>query len=450
MLSQNGLPHPQRMLAFATVAVVVFLAVLDEAVINVALPVLTVQLDVDPASSLWLVNAYRLAVVMVLLPVAALGDSLGYRRVYLGGTALFTFASLLCAIAPSFEVLVAARVLQGIGAAGIMGINMALVRFIFPPNMLGRAVGNVAVIVAVASAAGPSLAGAILSVAPWQALFLVNVPIGILALFVGYKTLPITQGTGQRIDIRSALFAAATFGLLILGINILGEGGSVLVALALLLGSAVIGTLFVRSQLPLAAPMLPVDLLRRPVFALSATTSILSFSAHAIALVCLPFYLHDVLLRSVAQTGLLMTPLPLATAVAATIAGRLADRFEPGRLAAIGLLIFASGLAFLAVLPANASDLAVIWPMALAGFGFGMFQTPNNKVLIASAPKHRSGGASAIQSTGRLLGQSIGVALLAIIFGLFAGHAIPIGLGIAALLAASGIIPSALRKTEQG
>lgn len=448
MQVQDGLPNPQRILAFVTVSIVLFLAVLDEAVVTVALPLMAKDLNASPADALWIINAYRLAIVMVLLPVAALGDSLGYRRVYLSGIALFTVASLASALAPSLEILVAARVLQGFGAAGIMGINIALVRFIFPQAMLGRAVGNVAVVVAVSSAAGPSVAGVILSIAAWPALFLVNIPIGIVALIVGFKTLPVTPGSRRRIDVKSALFAALTFGLLIIGVNALAEGGQLLWGFALIGLATVIGAVFARSQLKLTFPMLPVDLLKMPVFALSATTSMLAFGAYALALASLPFYLHDVLQHSAAETGLLMTPLPIATAVAAMISGRLADRLAPGKIAAGGLLVFSIGLAFLAFLPFDATNLDIVWRTALAGFGFGIFQAPNNKVMIGSAPRSRSGGASAIQSTARLLGQSIGVALLAIVLGTQIESAFSIGLGIAACLAAAGILPSVLRRFE--
>ena len=448
MQVQDGLPNPQRILAFVTVSIVLFLAVLDEAVVTVALPLMAKDLHASPADALWIINAYRLAIVMVLLPVAALGDSLGYRRVYLSGIALFTAASLVSALAPSLEILVAARVLQGFGAAGIMGINIALVRFIFPQAMLGRAVGNVAVVVAVSSAAGPSVAGVILSIAAWPALFLVNIPIGIVALIVGFKTLPVTPGSGRPIDVKSALFAAVTFGLLIIGVNALAEGGQLLWGFAFIGLATVIGAVFARSQLKLTFPMLPVDLLKMPVFALSATTSMLAFGAYALALASLPFYLHDVLKHSAAETGLLMTPLPIATAAAAMISGRMADRLAPGKIAAGGLLVFSIGLAFLAFLPFDATNLDIVWRTALAGFGFGIFQAPNNKVMIGSAPRSRSGGASAIQSTARLLGQSIGVALLAIVLGTQIESAFSIGLGIAACLAAAGILPSALRRFE--
>ncbi|WP_082652360.1 MFS transporter [Aureimonas sp. AU12] len=448
MPPQDGLPQPQRSLAFATIALALFVAVLDGAIANIALPPITRELGIRPVDAIWVVNAYQLAVTMVLLPLASLGERIGYRRVYLGGLALFTLASLLCALSSSLPTLVAARTLQGLGAAGVMSINIALVRFIFPRAMLGRAVGNVAVIVGVSAAAGPSIAGLILSIAPWQALFLVNVPVGLLALFVGWRTLPATPLSVHPFDWRSALLSAATFGLVISGINGLGHSEGLGLALGQIVLGLAIGVVFVRSQLRLPAPMLPVDLLARPVFALSAVTSICSFAAQSIAFVSLPFLLHDTLGRSAAETGLLMTPWPIATAAAAFVSGRLADRMAPGRLAAVGLAVFAAGLVALVLMPDAPSDADLVWRLVLAGLGFGTFQSPNNKVLIASAPRERSGGASGIQSTARLVGQSLGVAFLAVIFGLVPTDGARIALVLATVLAAGGILPSALRRFE--
>ena len=448
MTTQDGLPQPQRSFALATVGMVVFIAVLDGAIANIALPPITRELRISPVDAIWVVNAYQLAVTMALLPLASLGEILGYRRVYLGGLALFTLASLLCALSASLPVLIAARAFQGLGAAGIMSINIALVRFIVPREMLGRAVGNIAVSVAVSAAAGPSIAALILAVAPWQGLFLINVPIGLLALAIGWRTLPITPPSGHRFDARSALLSAATFGLVISGVNGLGHAEGLPLAFGQIGAGLAVGAVFVRHQLTLRAPMLPVDLLARPVFALSAVTSVCSFSAQAMAFVCLPFFLHDTLGKTASQTGLLMTPWPIATAVAAFVSGRLSDRRQPGILAALGLTLFAAGLLCLALLPAAPSDADLIWRLVVAGLGFGIFQSPNNKVMIASAPRERSGGASGIQSTARLVGQSLGVALLAVIFGIVPAGRIDVALGFATVLAAAGILPSALRRFD--
>lgn len=449
MPPSDGLPQPARGLAFLTISVAITMAVLDGAIVNVALPPIARDLAIAPGAAVWVLNAYQLAVTVSLLPIASLGDSLGYRRVYLAGLAVFTLASGLCALSGSLPVLVAARVLQGLGGAGIMSVNIALVRFIYPKALIGRGVGATALVVAVSSAAGPSVAAAILSVGPWPWLFLVNLPLGVAALVIGARTLPATPLSGQRFDVASAVLNALTFGLLITGIDRLGDPSSRGLAVAQLAGAAAFGTIFGRRQLRLTQPMLPVDLLRLPVFALSVTTSVCSFAAQMMVYVSLPFYFQTVLGRSESQTGLLMTPWPLATAVMAPIAGRLVERVSPGRLGALGLALLAVGIAAFATLPADPSDLAIVLRLGLCGLGFGLFQSPNNFALITSAPANRSGGAGGMQSTGRLVGQSCGAAVVAVIFGLAPAHHTAIALWLAVGMATAGAVASSLRRFDR-
>jgi len=440
----DGLPNPARLWAFLAIAIALTMSVLNSAIVNVALPVLARELHVGSATAVWAVNAYQLAIVVSLLPLASLGDALGYRRVYWSGLLVFTLASLACALAGSFTTLILARIVQGLGAAGIMSVNIALVRFIYPARFLGRGVGNTALVVAVSSAAGPTLAAAILTVASWHWLFLINVPLGAFALIVAARTLPETPRSARRLDLWSVLLNALTFGLLITGID--GLGNSDLTYPLLTLGGALVaGLVFVRYQLALPMPLLPLDLLRLPVFAFSICTSVCSFAAQSLAYLALPFYFHDELGRSVTETGLLMTPWPLAIAVAAPIAGRLADRVSPGLLGGVGLGIQAVGLALLAVLPDNASMADIIWKLTICGLGFGLFQSPNNKVIITSAPPERSGGASGMQSSARLLGQSLGAALAAVLFGLAPENPTALILWLAAILSVIGCVTSSLR-----
>ncbi|WP_016676156.1 MFS transporter, partial [Yersinia pestis] len=394
--TSDGLPVPQRYAAILVIALGIMMAVLDGTIANVALPTIARDLNTSPATSIWVVNAYQLAITISLLSMASLGDIIGYRRVYQAGLLIFSVTSLFCALSDSLWTLTFARVLQGFGAAALMSVNTALIRIIYPRAQLGRGIGINTLIVAVSSAAGPSIAAAVLSVASWQWLFALNVPIGLLAWCLGIKFLPAnnTKSNGNRFDITSCVLNALTFGLLITAISGFSQGQSPAVIAAQVVALLLIGFFFVRRQLTQSFPLLPVDLLRIPIFALSIGTSIFSFAAQMLAMVSLPFFLQTVLGRDEVATGLLLTPWPLATMVIAPIAGRLVERYHAGLLGGIGLAVFASGLFLLAVLPANPSDVDIIWRMILCGAGFGLFQTPNNHTIISAAPQHRSGGAS--------------------------------------------------------
>ncbi|MDQ0390341.1 MFS transporter [Labrys monachus] len=444
----DGLPNPQRALAFLTIAIALTMAVLDSAIVNVALPSIARELAIPPSDAIWVVTAYVLAVTVSLLPLASLGDILGYKRVYWCGLAVFTAASFACANAHSLVFLACARVVQGFGAAGIMSVNIALVRYIYPKAKLGVGVGYTALVVAVSSAAGPSVASAILAVAAWQWLFLVNVPLGILALFIAARFLPQTPASGHRFDALSAVLNAVTFGLLIAGLDAFSDADGHARAALMLAGAAVFGAVFVRRERRLAVPMLPVDLLRRPVFALSMATSICSFAAQNMAYIALPFYFEQALGRSETATGFLMTPWPLMTALMAPIAGHLSDRLAPERLGSAGLVVLAAGLACVATMGAEPSSFDIGWRLAICGFGFGLFQSPNNRIIIASAPRERSGGASGLQSTGRLLGQSMGAAVAAVVFGLVAHGQTALIAWIGAGLSVIGALSSGLRRTS--
>ena len=442
---QDGLPNPRRALAFLALAFAIGMAVLDGAIVNVALPTLAKELAVSPASAVWVANAYQLAVTVALLPLASLGDSLGYRRVYIGGLALFTAASLACALAPSLPFLIVARVAQGLGGAGLMSINIAIVRFLYPKALLGRGVGNMAVIVAACAAGGPSVGAAILSVASWHWLFLVNLPVGAVALVLATRFLPHTPKSNHPLDALSVGLNGAMLALLVTGVDRLGDANGVATAAAALALAAVFGLVLVRRQLRLAQPVLPVDLLRMPVFALSLAGSIAAFGAQSLAFIALPFALQGALHRSESVTGLLLTPWPLATALIAPISGRLADRFAPGRLGSLGLIVMAIGLVLTALAPTQPGNLDLAWRLGICGLGFGFFQSPNNRLIIGSAPHGRSGGAAGLQSIGRLIGQSLGAAAMAVIFGR-AGAPTEVALLGAAALATLGAVTSGLRR----
>jgi MFS transporter, DHA2 family, multidrug resistance protein len=440
----DGLPQPQRNWSILTIALGIVMAVMDGAIANVALPTIARDLNASPAFSIWIVNGYQLAITISLLPLASLGEIIGYRRVYLAGLLLFTLASLFCALSHTLPLLTAARIIQGFGAAGIMSVNAALVRYTYPRSQLGRGIGINALVVALSAAVGPSVAAGILAVGPWPYLFAVNIPLGIATLALGWRCLPHTRPASHGFDWQSAGLSAVTFGFGIGAIDSVGHGETVPSWLSEFGIAAIAGILLVRRQTNATSPLLPLDLLRIPIFGLSIATSIASFCAQMLAFVALPFYLESRFGYSSVEIGLLITPWPIGVAFAAPLAGRLVERYPAGLLGGIGLLLFAMGLVTLAWLPAHPSIADIIWRMALAGAGFGLFQTPNNRTLIAAAPRERSGGASGMLGTARLLGQTIGAALVSLSLARYPLEgtriALLAGVGVAVLGAALSVL----------
>ena len=447
----DGLPEGPRGWAVLALALGVGMSALDTAIANTALPAMAAQLQATPADSVWIVNAYQLAMVAALLPVAALGETLGYRRIYVGGMALFTLASLACALSPTLPFLIAGRLFQGLGAAMVMGVNTALLRAIYPARLQGRGFGTNALVVAIGFALGPSLASIILAASSWEWLFGVNVLPGIVAFFLARKALPANERAAHSIDLVAALFNVGAFGMAILA---LGDAAhrvgprtlvpETLVALAFF-------ALLLWRQRGHPAPLLPVDLFRLPLFTLSTLTAVCTFAAQALAFVALPFYFESALGRSPIETGFLMTPWPVLVGVMAPVAGRLSDRYSPGALGGIGLLILSAGLATLLYMPVSPSAFDIGWRMAVCGVGFGFFQAPNVKAIMGAAPAHRSGSASGMVATARLVGQSTGAALVAFCLTVAGVHGSAIAVGIAAGFAfvASGASFSRLAVTAR-
>lgn len=443
----DGLPMPQRLGAVLAVAFGVGLSVLDSAIANVALPTLGGELAVSSADSIWIVNAYQLAIMVSVLPLSALGETFGYRRIYLGGLALFTLASAGCALAGSFAALVFARVLQGFGAAAVTSVNTTLIRFIYPRARLGRGMGINATVVAVASVAGPAVAAAILSAGSWPWLFAVNIPVGIVALGLSARFLPHNPvaSDGHRPRWRDMALNAFTFGLLMASVEGFSHGWD---ARVLVVGAAVllaVGFVFVRSQLRDPHPLLPFDLLRIPVFSVSVLTSVCSYMAQMLSMVALPFYLQHTFGYDDVTAGLLLTAWPAVIVVAAPVAGSLVGRLHAGALGGTGLAAMALGLVALAWLPEHPDAGDIVWRLVLGGAGFALFQSPNNSMLIASAPPERSGSASGMLATARLIGQTTGAALMALLFHTVSGDSGRAALLVAGAAAAVGAAVSFMR-----
>lgn len=446
-LDWDGLHRPRIYYAMVATFSGLFLAVLDGTICNVALPSISEDLQVSSSDSIWIINAFQLVIMMSLLPFSSLGELFGYKRIYLFGVAVFTVGSLFCSLTATLPLLVVARVFQGIGAAMIMSVNTSLVRIIYPKRHLGKGVGLNATVVAIASVAGPTLAAAILSVASWPWLFAINVPVGIITFYLGRKYLPAnpTRVLDRRFKWKEALFNALTFGLLIGCIEAYSHDVSHTTILAGAVCLLFVGVQYVRMQLHDKYPMLPFDLLKIPAFSLSVVTSVLSFTSQMLAMVAMPFLLVNTFHYEAVGTGLLMTSWPLVIVFVAPMAGWLVGKVHPGILGGIGLTIMSAGCFLLAFVPVDTTPLGLVWRLMLCGMGFGFFQSPNNHMLLSSAPPHRTGSASGMLATARLLGQTTGAALVALLFHLFGDTAPHDAMLLAGVLTLCGAFSSVTR-----
>ncbi len=447
-VSSAGLSQPQRALAITAVLAAMTLVVLDAGMANVALPSMTRALATTPAHVVLVITAYQTALVMALLPCAALGERFGNRQVFQVGVAIFVTSSVLCAISPSLPWLVTARFLQGLGGAAVMALGMALLRFSVAPSELGAAIGWNALTVALSSAAAPTLGALIISHLDWPWLFLVNLPIGGMALLASLA-LPRVLRLATSLDIPSMALNGAAFGLLVVGAEVLPKSPEL--AVLLFGGAAFALTVLVRREASKASPLVPLDLLGSRSFRLSVIASMCCFTATAAALVALPFYLQHGLNQSPLMVGLYMSPWPLSVAVTAAISGWLSDRVSTAFLCTIGGGLLASGLAAMALWPLHGSPCPLIALSAVCGVGFGLFQVPNNRNMFLAAPPERSGAAGGMQGTARLSGQTAGAVLMTLLFTITPLTTAPrIGLGIGAVLAIASGLVSLLRTPRRG
>lgn len=408
----------RKYIAVIALQIVLVMTVLDVTVVNVALPVLAEKFSISSSSVVWIVTVYQLVITMLLLPVSSIGDLHSYKRTFLFGVAVFTLSSAMCAASQSFTMLVVARAIQGIGAACVMGVNIALVRLIYPREILGRGMALNAMCIAIATAAGPTIAGAILSVSSWHWLFLINVPLGLIAFIIGWRLLPGNPAVEHkpRFDWISAVENMVVFGLVFYALGNFTRKGDLLTSGLMLAGGLIVGVVYFRRQFRHEQPLLPVDLFKNSMYTMSIVTSVCSFIAQNVTMIALPFlYLNSYHFTEI-TTGLLMTPWPLATMIVSPIAARFVEKHNPGATAAVGMGVFIAGVLLLLFPGGSPSEWNIAWRMAVCGIGFGMFQTPNNIVMVMATPVNRSGGAGGMQSTARLVGQTLGATAVSSIF----------------------------------
>jgi MFS transporter, DHA2 family, multidrug resistance protein len=429
----DGLPGPRRYVAVAAVSLGTILTTINGSIVNVALPTLSRDLHVEPSAAVLVVTVYQLVLMMTLLPFSALGDRVGHRVIYQYGQLIFVAATLLGFFARSLPFLLVVRAFQAIGAAAAMSVSMALIRSIYPISRLGRGLSFNTVIATGFATLAPTVGGAILAVARWPWLFASVVPFGLLSLVIGQKSLPEPVTRDDPYDVLAAVMCAATFGFAITGLETAVHGNSPVISAALVALGVALGVLFVRRELGQSRPVLPVDLLRRRDIALSSAGSLAAFMASMIVMLTLAIRVQQSFHFTPAAAGIVLAPWPLVMMFSAPISGALSDRIPAGLLGGIGMIIAITGMVSLASLRASPDHFDMAWRVALCGLGFGMFHSPNSRLIVASAPIERSAAAGALTTTIRGAGQTLGATTAAILL------ATGVGTGPAPALVAAGL-----------
>lgn len=406
-------------------AAATFMTTLDSSIVNIGLPSIarTFHVGVSGATE-WIIIGYLVVIAAVLLTFGRLADMIGRKPIFLVGLSIFVFGSMLCGLAPSLSLLILARLFQGIGAALIFSVNVAMITSIFPSNERGLALGLNAVVISLGVAAGPTIGGIITQYLTWRWIFYVNVPISIIVLFASwyfYKE-PRPQQKQERFDPLGAIMLAIGLAALTLGLSFGQEWGwlsfSTLTALIVGLGMLTIAV-YVESRVE--QPILNLSLVTNRVFAFANISFMLCMMALFAPGFLLPFYFEELRGFSTIQTGLLMTPLPLMLAVAAPLSGSLADRLGSRWLSPFGLAIACIGLSLLSQINTQSTTWDIIWRLAIIGFGQGLFQSPNTRTIMGAAPRQAQGEASGLLATGRVIGQSMSVALTGTVFAALGG-----------------------------
>jgi len=409
----NNSNFKNRWLILFIVVMVTFMCTLDSSIVNVALPMMAKSLNVTSAGIQLVVTSYLIVISALILIFGRLGDMLGKTKVFKFGIVIFTIGSLFCGITSSLSILVIARVVQAIGAAATMANSQGIITGVFPANERGRALGITGTFVALGAMVGPGLGGFIVDATSWEYIFLINIPIGIITLFYGLKILPKANKTETvKLDGYGALLFAFTIIPLFVA---LGKGQEIgfthpIILIGFLI-SIVSFIAFIFVEKKRKNPLLDLKIFENKLFSLSIFCGFISFVALFCSVIIQPFYLQDVLKYSPAFTGLILMVSPLILSVVAPVSGHLSDKIGSEILTFIGLVVNSVGLLLMSTLNEQTSLMSMVFYIAVMTIGNGLFQSPNNSLVMSTVPKDKLGIAGSINGLVRNLGMVCGIAL---------------------------------------
>lgn len=423
---QTGSAEPTSSVrwALASLSLSMLLSSLGTSIANVGLPTLAQAFNATFQDVQWIVLAYLLAITTLIVSVGRLGDLTGRRRLLLAGIFLFTIASVLCGVAPTLWLLVAARAVQGLGAAIMMALTMAFVGEAVPKAKTGTAMGLLGTMSAIGTALGPSLGGVLIAGLGWPAIFFVNVPLGILTLFLAHRFLPVdrrgskTDRTG--FDQVGTLLLALTLAAYALAMTT-GRGSFGLVNVALLSAAVFGGGLFVLAETKAASPLIRLAMFRNPVLSAGFAMSTLVTTVVMATLVVGPFYLSGALALDAAGVGLVLSAGPIVAALMGVPAGRIVDRFGAHRMSIVGLIGMAAGSSILPMVPTRFGVPGYLAPLVVITAGYALFQAANNTAVMADIRPAQRGVISGLLNLSRNLGLITGASVMGTVFALGSG-----------------------------
>jgi len=414
---------PKLKIAIAGISMSLFMMNLDTSIVSVGLPTMIKSLKTTFASAQWFVLAYLLVLTASITAAGRLGDMVGKKKLYLAGIAIFTIASLLCGVSNSATLFILFRGLQGLGAALILALSMAIATDLTPKNQLGKIMGVLSTITALGIASGPTIGGILLSTFGWQSMFLVNIPFGIMAYGLGYKY--ITNSTIKKrvhIDGVGIILLAITLSSYCFGMTIIEKSGFGNPFVLTLLAVTAIGLfVFIRLEKRIAYPLINVAIFKNRLISKSLVTTVLVYTVIITTVILPPFYLSNAAGYSLVEVGLIMSFGPLLTVALSIYSGKIADRYGAKNVMFYAVLTIAIGCFCMSTITPAGNIVGYLWRIGIIALGLNFFKTPNNTVVMEVAQPDQRGLLSGFLSLSRILGQITGTTVMGVIFAVLSG-----------------------------